>query len=132
WQDETAYIKWVLDLLNALTVGATAVLLVIVILGLMNTLVMAIRERTAEIGTLRAIGLQRRQVLVMFVLESLILSISSIVTGILAGGAFVAFLNALRIPIQSEAFQMFLMSNVLTLDIRMGDVVTSFVLIAFF
>ena len=34
-------------------------LLVIIAVGIMNTLWIAIRERTREIGTLRAIGMQR-------------------------------------------------------------------------
>lgn len=132
WQDETSFIKWVLDLLGAITFIATTVLLIIVILGLMNTLVMAIRERTSEIGTLRAIGLQRRQVLRMFLLEALILSVASVLVGVVLGAVIVGFLNALDIPITSEAFQFFLMSNVLTLDVRAGDVVTAFVAICLF
>ena len=43
-----------------------------------------------------------------------------------------AFLNALRIPIQSEAFQMFLMSNVLRLHVQAGDVIFTFCILAFF
>lgn len=132
WEDETAFVKWVLTLFSTLTVIATTVLLIIVILGLTNTLVMSIRERTTEIGTLRAIGLQRKQVLWMFVLESFILSVASVVFGILVACGVVTLLNALHIPINSEAFQMFLMSNVLTLDIRGSDLVLTFSLITFF
>ena len=40
-------------------------------IGIMNTMWIAIRERTREIGTLRAIGMQRRAVLWMFLLEAL-------------------------------------------------------------
>ena len=39
------------------------VLLVIIAVGIMNTMWIAIRERTREIGTLRAIGMQRARVL---------------------------------------------------------------------
>jgi ABC-type lipoprotein release transport system permease subunit len=131
WQDETSYIKWVLDILKTMTFVATTVLMTIVVLGLVNTLWMSIRERTTEIGTLRAIGLQRSQVLVLFLLEALLLSTASIAAGILAGTGFCAFLNALEIPI-SESFQMFLMANSLHLSINAADLVFSFVLLTLF
>lgn len=131
WQDETAYVKWVMDLLNALTFVATGVLMIIVVLGLVNTLWMSIRERTTEVGTLRAIGLQRRQVLTMFLLESLILSFGAIGTGVLAGSILAALVNAAHVPI-SESFQLFLMSNVLTLTVRAQDLIFTFVVLSFF
>lgn len=132
WEDETSYAKWVLDLLGALTFVFTFVLMIIVVLGLLNTLWMAIRERTSEIGTLRAIGLQRRQVLLMFFLEALILSVCSILTGIVVGSALSGLLNLLHVPVQSEAFQMFLMSNELTLHLKGGNLIMTFFLISFF
>lgn len=131
WQDETSFVKWVLDLLQTLTVVFTAVLMIIVILGLMNTIWMAIRERTTEIGTLRAIGLQRKQVLLMFLLEALLLTTVSIVLGSVLGTGFSALLNAAQIPVTSDAFQMFLMSNKVTLFVNPGSVMFAMVLIAF-
>ena len=60
--------------LDGLTVrAASCVLLVVIGVGIMNTLWIAIRERTREIGTLRAIGMQRRRVLLMFLIEALML-----------------------------------------------------------
>ena len=45
-------------------------------IGILNTLAIAIRERTREIGTLRAIGMQRRKVLWLFVLETALLGVA--------------------------------------------------------
>ncbi len=132
WQDETAFTKWVLSLLNGLTLIFTAVLLVIVVLGLVNTLWMAIRERTSEVGTLRAIGLQRGQVLVMFFLEALLLTLGSITLGVVVGTTIALLVNAAGIPIEAEAFQLFLMSNVLELAVRPGDLLMTFALVGVF
>ncbi|HMA65258.1 MAG TPA: FtsX-like permease family protein, partial [Chitinispirillaceae bacterium] len=53
-----------------------------------NTLRMTIRERTREIGTIRAIGMQKSDVKMTFVLETFFLSLFSALTGtILAFGA---------------------------------------------
>lgn len=54
-------------------------------LGMMNTVFMSVFERTREIGTLRALGWRRRQVLGLILQESLLLSLVSGVVGIIGG-----------------------------------------------
>ena len=58
-----------------------SVLLLVVIIGILNTMAIAIRERTREIGTLRAIGMQRRKVLWLFVLETGLLGLAGAAAG---------------------------------------------------
>jgi len=50
-----------------------------------NTLRMTVKERTREIGTLRAIGMQAVDVKNSFILESIYLTIMACVGGILVG-----------------------------------------------
>lgn len=65
---------------------ALAVVAVIVAaLGIVNTLTMGVVERIREIGVLRAIGMSRRQVLRMVVVEATILGVVGVVLGALAG-----------------------------------------------
>ncbi len=130
WEDETSFLKWVLDIFNALTFALTFVLMVIIVIGLMNNMWMAIRERTSEIGTMRAVGLQRRGVLVMFLLESLLLATASVGIGIVAGSLLATGVAALEIPIRSDAFVMFFMSNSLWLQVGAGDLAFTFVLLS--
>lgn len=132
WEDETSFIKWVVDIFHVLTYLLTIVLLIIIVLGLTNALWMSIKERTSEVGTLRAIGLQKRQVLLMFLIESMILTISATGAGILFGLGISTSLQLARIPITSEAFQMFLMSDVLTLRAEPASIITAFIVITFF
>ncbi len=73
--------------LNIITVSAVLVLFFIILLGVVNTLRMTIRERTREIGTVRAIGMQRRDVRDMFLLETLLLTLFSSAAGLLLGFA---------------------------------------------
>ena len=58
-----------------------SILLVIIAIGIMNSLWIAIRERTREIGTLRAIGMQRPRVMAMFVIEAFTLGSTGAVSG---------------------------------------------------
>jgi putative ABC transport system permease protein len=52
-----------------------AILIVIVSMSVMNTIGMAVMERTSEIGTLRSMGLKRRGVVKLFSLESAFLGL---------------------------------------------------------
>jgi len=71
--------------LNLITLTAGLILFCIILIGVINTLRMTIRERTREIGTMRAIGMQKKDVLSMFLLETGFLAFfASIVGAILA------------------------------------------------
>jgi putative ABC transport system permease protein len=72
---------------------ALAVVAVIVAaLGIVNTLTMGVVERIREIGLLRAIGMSRRQVMRMVVVEATVLGIVGVVLGSIAGIAAGAML----------------------------------------
>jgi len=67
----------------------------IVLFTVTNTMSMAVVERTAEIGTLRAIGLRRSGIREMFMCEGLILGCLGAVFGIVAAVAAAWFVNQL-------------------------------------
>jgi putative ABC transport system permease protein len=68
------------------------VAVIVAALGIVNTLTMGVVERIREIGVLRAIGMTRRQVLRMVVVEATILGVVGAVLGALAGVAAGAIL----------------------------------------
>jgi ABC-type lipoprotein release transport system permease subunit len=55
--------------------------------GIINTMLMAVLERTKELGMLMAIGMNRRRVFRMIMLETLFLTVVGAVIGMLAGWA---------------------------------------------
>ena len=114
WEDEMQFMSWILSSVNGLTFILLVVLLAIVVIGILNTLAIAIRERTREIGTLRAIGMQRRKVLWLFLLESMLLGIAAAGGGALLGMGLAAALNAAAIAVPEEV-QLFLLQQRLTL-----------------
>jgi putative ABC transport system permease protein len=116
WEDEMSFLSWILKAVKSLTGVLVFVLLVIVVIGILNTLAIAIRERTREIGTLRAIGMQRRKVLWLFVLEAALLGLFGASAGALLGLGLAAGLNAARIAVP-ESVQMFLMQQHLTITV---------------
>lgn len=56
--------------------------------GMLNTMLMSVLERTREIGVLRALGWRRRQVVGMTLREALVLGLIGGITGILLGLGF--------------------------------------------
>ena len=65
--------------------AVAAISLVVGGVGILAVMLMTIKERTREIGVRRAVGALRRDVLVQFVAESLVLGVSGGVIGILLG-----------------------------------------------
>ncbi|MEU6671867.1 FtsX-like permease family protein [Streptomyces sp. NPDC046727] len=59
--------------------------IVIAVLGVVNTLALSVVERTREIGLLRAIGLERRQLRRMIRLESVVIAVFGAVLGLALG-----------------------------------------------
>jgi ABC-type lipoprotein release transport system permease subunit len=110
WEDEISYVSWTLQAIDGLSFLLTTVLLVIIAVGIMNTLWIAIRERTREIGTLRAIGMRRRGVMMMFVMEAFCLGAMGTAAGALLGCLIALGLDALQIPVP-EGAQFFTMST---------------------
>ncbi|MBX7096390.1 MAG: ABC transporter permease [Myxococcaceae bacterium] len=87
WDQEVALQAQNLRMIDALVRLVGAVLLLFAAGGLMNTLWLAVRERTQEIGTLRAIGMGRGSVVMMFVFEAFLLSLLGAVLGAVLGEA---------------------------------------------
>lgn len=66
----------------------TALLLlavIVAVLGIVNTLVLSVLERTRELGLMRAVGATRRQVRTVVRRESVIMSVLGAVSGIVLG-----------------------------------------------
>jgi putative ABC transport system permease protein len=69
---------------KAVSLATSGIALLIGTLGIMNTLLMSVFERTGEIGLLMAVGWRRGRVLAMVLLESLILSLAGALAGVTA------------------------------------------------
>jgi putative ABC transport system permease protein len=84
-----------------LVYGLLALAVIIALIGIANTLVLSIYERTRELGLLRAVGTTRGQLRSMVRLESLVISllgvVEGLVLGMLFGWAIVAALHSLGI-----------------------------------
>ena len=92
-KSQQAQVNQLLGLVYALLALAVAIALI----GIVNTLMLSVFERTHEIGLLRAVGMRRRQVRAMIRSEAVILSLFGAIIGVVVGTALgIAFAASLK------------------------------------
>lgn len=78
----------IIEIFNIVRIGLSTfgiVAGVVAALGMFNTLTVSLMEKTREIGILKALGAQRGTVLILFLSEAVIISITGSVLGIVVG-----------------------------------------------
>ena len=86
-----------IDQLLGLIYALLALAILIALIGIVNTLMLSVFERTHEIGLLRAVGMRRRQIRAMIRSEALILSVFGALIGVVVGtGLGVALADSLK------------------------------------
>jgi ABC-type lipoprotein release transport system permease subunit len=84
--------------------GAYMVILYLIILGITatvvtNTLVMAVYERTREIGILSAIGMKGLRIMSAFLTEAALLATGGVIGGLILGGLLIAYVGSVGLVI---------------------------------
>ena len=85
WSDLDSFYHKVVRLFNYVFRFIKVIVMAIVVLGIANTMMMAVMERTKEIGTIRAMGNTGKGIVGLFLTEALYLGIIGGIIGIIAG-----------------------------------------------
>ena len=99
WRDQNAFITQFEDYANAFFIILYLIVLGITATVVTNTLVMAVFERTREIGILSAIGMKGRGIMAQFLAEAALLATGGVIAGLILGGAAVAYFTVYGIYI---------------------------------
>lgn len=91
--DLLSQVQQIVVILNTVSSGILLVLFLIIMVGILNTFRMILFERIREIGTMRAVGMQRGGVRSLFLLEALFLSLAGVVAGMLAAGVVMGLVS---------------------------------------
>ena len=99
WQDLALRYHQVRQLFERIFGVLTLIVSIMVVFGITNTMIMAIFERTREIGTVMALGTRRRGVIAMFMLEGVALGALGGIVGVLLGIALAKIVTAAGIQL---------------------------------
>lgn len=97
--------------LHMITLVAVLVLFFIILIGVVNTLRMTVKERTREIGTVRAIGMQKSDVQLSFILETFFLTLFSSLAGTVAAFLAMKGLSMFKIDAEGNPIGMMLVNE---------------------
>jgi ABC-type lipoprotein release transport system permease subunit len=75
WKEIQPDLAMITDFINQIYAVFMVLILAALAFGIVNTMLMAVLERTRELGMLMAIGMNRRKIFIMIMLESIFLSI---------------------------------------------------------
>jgi len=94
WIDLATYYKQVSSMFNGIFLFMGVIVFFMVLMSSVNTLLMAMMERTREIGTMLAMGTPRLWVVALFMLEATLLGVMGAVDGVVGGNLFGVLLNS--------------------------------------
>lgn len=127
FNDEVPQIKQILGTVQYVSLGILVGLFLIVMIGISNTYKMVIYERIKEIGTMRAIGMKKKDAGKIFMWESVLLSVFGSLAGFIAAVIGMSVLSLFTFT--NEALTMFLQNGHWTYVLSPGSVILKLIVI---
>jgi ABC-type lipoprotein release transport system permease subunit len=129
WQQAAGLIGQFVNVIRMVLYVAILIIFIIALVIINNALVMATLERVKEIGTLRAIGAQRRFILAMLVVESIVVGVIFGGLGALVGALIVTIVGKIGVPAKSDIWFFFFSGPRLYPFIGTSNVIAAFVIV---
>jgi putative ABC transport system permease protein len=127
WKQLSSFYRQVKSLFDTIFSFIFSIVAIVVIMSVVNTMSMTVVERTREIGTLRALGMKRGQIVALFSVEALLLAAAGVAVGFVITLVVVFIVNSMGIsyvpPSSSDRVP-------LLVDILPGTMAVTFLLLA--
>jgi putative ABC transport system permease protein len=78
-------IQQILSIVQVVLLSIASIALVVASIGIMNTMLTSVMERTREIGIMKAIGATNKDVLFIFIMEGILISVIGGIAGVVLG-----------------------------------------------
>ncbi|HVT06414.1 MAG TPA: FtsX-like permease family protein [Polyangia bacterium] len=129
WQQAAGLIGQFVNVIRIVLYVAILIIFLIALVIINNAMVMATLERVKEIGTLRAIGAQRRFILTMLVIESIVVGVIFGGLGAGLGAVIVSIIGKIGIPAKSDVWFFFFSGPRLHPFIGTSNIVAAFLIV---
>jgi ABC-type lipoprotein release transport system permease subunit len=129
WQEAAGLIGKFVNVVRIVLYVSILIIFLIALVIINNALVMATLERVKEIGTLRAIGAQRRFILAMLVVESIVVGVIFGGLGAGVGALIVTIFGKVGIPAKSDIWFFFFSGPRLYPFIGTTNVIAAFIIV---
>ena len=130
WQTASGFVGQFVTVLRLVLMTAVIIFFAVALVIINNAMVMATLQRVKEIGTMRAIGAQRRFVVTMLLVEIVAVSVTFGLAGaILGGGVVAAIRGGGGIPATSDMLYFLFSGPALLPRMGTGSLVVSVVLV---
>jgi ABC-type lipoprotein release transport system permease subunit len=124
WQQMNEMLIQTEEMSNAYMVVLYLIILAITATVIVNTLVMAVFERTREIGILSSIGMKGSRIMAMFFAESSLLAVGGILIGLVLGGLMVAYASYFGIFIGNMGVTGMIIGDTIYAHLTLEDTIT--------
>jgi len=104
WRDVSPFIADMIAIQNIVLNVLAGIFLSVALLGIANTMFMSVSERIREIGTMMAIGVRRRQILALFLLEATMIGLSGGLLGAAMGSCWVLYFGSKGMLLRAGIF----------------------------
>jgi putative ABC transport system permease protein len=121
-------VQQIVDILNRAGLIILLILLVIIMVGITNTFRMIMYERIKEIGTIRALGMQRNEVKTLFLLEAFFLSLAGIIIGFILAGITMFILSRVFWGLDSPIY-LLLKNGYMTFKLPLGQTIINILVV---
>jgi ABC-type lipoprotein release transport system permease subunit len=131
WKEIQPDLAYTTDLVQKFYSVFMIIILAALAFGIVNTMLMVVLERTKELGMLTAIGMNKKRVFSMIMLESVFLSLTGGVLGMIVSQVLIMFTSThgIRFSKFEEGFEALGYSSHIYPDINLGFFITVTILI---
>jgi len=129
WQEASGFIGQMVVAFQAVLIVLVLIIFLVALVIISNALVMATLQRVQEIGTLRAVGAQRRFILSMLMLEGLVVAAVFGGAGVALGAIVVKVVGKIGIPAPNDVSYFFFSGPRLHLTLGTGNLVAALLIV---
>jgi putative ABC transport system permease protein len=126
WKELDPVAKFYADWMGSYTIMFMSIILLALFFGIVNTMLMAVLERTKEIGMLKAVGMNAGRLFRMIVMESVFLTLTGSVIGIGVGVALNTYfgVHPLDLGMFAQGLEEYGFASVIKTSISTRDIIT--------